>query len=101
MCENASSDSFFVYIVRGSDDSFCVGHTSNVKERVVDHNEGRGAVWTACRRPVILVYQQPRSSVEDAVARERQIKGWTHAKKLALVCGDIAKLKALARRQNR
>jgi predicted GIY-YIG superfamily endonuclease len=100
MSASASLDLFFVYIVRCSDDSFYVGHTSNVDERVIAHNEGRGAVWTACRRPVILVYQESMSSAEDAVAREWQIKRWTHAKKLALINGDQAKLKALSKRRS-
>ena len=101
MSASASADSFFVYVVRCSDDSLYVGHTSNVDERVIVHNEGRGARWTACRCPVILVYQESQSSAEDAIARERQIKRWTHAKKLALINGDKAKLKALAKRRSR
>jgi len=34
---------------------------------------------------------------EDAVLRERQLKGWTHAKKLALINGDKTKLRELSR----
>ncbi|MGN6504819.1 MAG: GIY-YIG nuclease family protein [Tepidisphaeraceae bacterium] len=99
MSASANADSFFVYIVRCADDSLYVGHTSDVNERVKVHNEGRGALWTACRRPVILVYHEPQASAENAVARERQLKRWTHAKKLALVNEDLAKLKALAKRR--
>jgi putative endonuclease len=59
----------------------------------------RGALWTACRRPVTLVYQEPHTSEENAIARERQIKHWTHDKKIALINGDIVKLKILAKRR--
>ncbi|HSV13736.1 MAG TPA: GIY-YIG nuclease family protein, partial [Tepidisphaeraceae bacterium] len=80
MSASAPADSFFVYIVRCVDDSFYVGHTSDLKERVNTHNEGRGASWIACRRPVQLVYHERHDSEEKAVARERQIKRWTHDK---------------------
>jgi len=63
------------------------------------HNDDRGALWTACRRPVRLVYQERQPSEAQAVARERQIKRWTHTKKLALINGDLGKLKSLARRR--
>jgi predicted GIY-YIG superfamily endonuclease len=101
MSASASADSFFVYILRCYDGSLYVGHTSNVLERVKIHNEGRGALWTACRCPVTLVYQAPHASEGNAIARERQIKHWTHDKKLALANGDRTKLKSLARRRIR
>jgi len=88
---------FFVYILRCSDGSFYVGHSENVEERVVAHNNGRGAVWTTCRRPVRLVYRETCATEAGAVKRERQIKRWTHAKKEALVKGDLARLKELSK----
>ena len=99
MSASASGDSSFVYIVRCSDRSLYVGHTANVQERVKIHDEGRGALWTACRRPVALVYQETHPSEDDAIARERQLKRWTHAKKIALINEDRAKLKVLAKRR--
>ncbi len=101
MSASAAADSFFVYIVRCCDDTLYIGHTFNVSDRVSAHNEGRGALWTACRRPVFLVYQEKHSSQGDAIARERQLKRWTHAKKMALINGDLAKLKSLAKRRTR
>jgi predicted GIY-YIG superfamily endonuclease len=96
---SAPADSFFVYIVRCADESLYVGHTSNLEERVKLHNKGRGALWTACRRPVHLVYQERHPTGEQAIARERQLKRWTHAKKFALTNGNLAKLKSLAKRR--
>ncbi len=90
---------FFVYILRCSDDTLYVGHTTNVPDRVKVHNEGRGALWTQCRRPVGLVYQEQHPTEANAIAREHQVKRWTHAKKLALMNGDRAKLKSLAKRR--
>jgi predicted GIY-YIG superfamily endonuclease len=99
MSASATADSFFVYILRCADDSFYIGHTSNLKQRVGRHNEGTAATWTASRRPVELVYQESCPSEEKAIRREIQLKHWTHAKKSALVHGDRAKLKQLAKRR--
>ena len=96
-----SAVSFFVYIVRCSDGSLYVGHTVDVQERVNAHNDGRGASWTACRRPVELLYQETHHSELEAVARERQLKRWTQSKKLALLNDDLLRLKALPKRQIR
>jgi predicted GIY-YIG superfamily endonuclease len=99
MSVSASADSSFVYILRCADDSLYVGHTSNIDERVKAHNDGCGAQWTACRRAVTLVYQETHPWEDDAITLERQLKRWTHAKKVALINGDRAKLKALAKRR--
>ena len=101
MSASASASSFFVYIVRCADDSLYVGHTLNVEDRLNVHNNGRGALWTACRRPVVLAYQEQLPSELKALARERQIKRWTHAKKLALINHDMERLKTLSKRRTR
>jgi predicted GIY-YIG superfamily endonuclease len=85
----------FVYILRCSDGSDYVGHTGDRTSRVACHNAGHGAAWTACRLPATRVLQETQATVEKAVRRERQIKGWTRAKKEALIGRDFARLKAL------
>lgn len=95
MCASAGADSpvpssskgFFVYILRCADDSLCVGHTTDIEDRVGAHSEGRGALWTACGRPIVLVYHESHPYSADAIDRERQLKRWTHADKLALIDG--------------
>jgi putative endonuclease len=99
MYASAPADSFFVYILLCADGSLYVGHTSNVEDRVKVHNDGRGALWTACRLPVALVHQEQIVSEAGAIARERQVKRWSHAKKLALIRGDRVALKSLANRR--
>ena len=91
---------FFVYILRCSDGSYYVGQTEDVQQRVHDHNEGRGATWTATRRPVELVYQESFDELDSVVRREAQLKRWSRAKKEALISGDRKQLKALSRRQS-
>jgi len=97
----ADSSSFYVYILRCADGSLYVGHTRDLEGRLNVHNDGRGALWTACRRPVELVYHEELPTEADAIARERQLKRWTHAKKLSLINGDLTKLKSIARRRIR
>jgi predicted GIY-YIG superfamily endonuclease len=101
MSASATADSFFVYILRCADGTLYIGHTSNVEDRVATHYDGRGALWTARRRPVNLVYQEQHPSEAKAITRERQLKRWTHAKKIALINGDRAHLKSLAKRRIR
>jgi putative endonuclease len=59
------------------------------------HNDGRGSSFTARRRPVQLVFTEEHDCREAALARERQLKRWTRAKKEALIAGDLALLKQL------
>ena len=67
---------FYVYILRCSDDSYYTGHTENVESRVHKHDAGEMDDYTRRRRPVRLVFSQEFPTREEALAAERQIKGW-------------------------
>jgi predicted GIY-YIG superfamily endonuclease len=86
---------WFVYILRCSDGSYYVGHTEDVPARMQRHQDATGAAWTAARRPVSLVFEEEHPSEAAAVARERQIKGWSRQKKEALIAGKLTILKTL------
>jgi len=88
----------FVYMIRCADGALYVGHAKNPQTREKDHNAGRGARYTAMRRPVRLVYTEVLQSVETAVRREHQLKRWSSEKKEALIAGDLDHLKQLSRR---
>ena len=88
---------YFVDILRCSDGSYYVGHAQDVEERLGLHNDGRAAAWTAARRPVQLLYVEPTRDRQDAIRRERELKGWSRAKKDALIAGDRFRLKTLSR----
>ena len=90
----------WVYIVRCSDGSLYVGHTMNLEAREATHNEGRGGKYTARRRPVTIVYSERYDSLEQALAREQQLKRWTRAKKEALISGALCALKTLSKRRS-
>jgi putative endonuclease len=75
----------FVYIVRCADGTLYTGYTRDPRARERAHNSGRGAKYTAGRRPVRLVYQEAFRSVGKALAREYVVKQLTRAQKDALV----------------
>jgi putative endonuclease len=58
-----------------------------VEVRIAKHNSGEYGGFTGSRRPVTLVYSQEFKSATDAIAAERQLKGWSRAKKRALIEG--------------
>jgi len=91
---------FFVYILECADGSFYVGHTNNLSHRMKAHNDGTAASFTHQRRPVNLRYSEHLPTRQLAVRRERQIKGWTHAKKIALIRGDLQALRQLSRNRS-
>jgi predicted GIY-YIG superfamily endonuclease len=91
------SKQFHVYMLQCADASYYVGLTEDLPTRVDRHNAGTAAKWTACRLPVTLVYSEQFDDLRDAAAREEQIKGWSRAKKAALVASVNGALKALSR----
>ena len=91
--------SAFLYILRCADGSYYVGTTrGSLEQRIAEHQAGNFDGYTARRRPVVLAFQQEFARIEDAIAAERQVKGWRRAKKEALIRGDFAALPSLSRR---
>ena len=75
----------FVYIVRCADGTLYTGYARDPRRRVEAHNSGRGAKYTAGRRPVRLVYTESCASVGDALRREIALKRWRRAEKELLI----------------
>ena len=88
----------FVYILRCSDDSFYVGSTWDLERRVGEHSLGLGAAYTRRRRPVELVWSAWYDRVDEAYAAEKQIQGWSRAKRQALIDGRTELLSVLSSR---
>jgi putative endonuclease len=89
----------WLYILLCSDGSSYVGTTrSSLERRFAEHQSGAFSGYTARRRPVTLVYSQHFQRITDAIAAERQVKGWRREKKEALIRGDFDLLPALSRR---
>ena len=91
----------WVYILRCVDGSYYVGshRGDDLGARIRQHEAGHGGAYTARRLPVQLVYSEWFGLIVDAIAAKRQIKGWSRAKKEALISGDFMALPALARRR--
>lgn len=90
--------SFWVYVLRCADGSYYVGHTDELEVRVGAHQSGLIKGYTSKRLPVILAWSQDFGSRDEAFAAERQIKGWSRAKKEALIRGDWDAIHLLAMR---
>ena len=75
----------FVYLVRCADGTLYTGYARDPHAREQAHNSGRGARYTAGRRPVTLVYVEPCASRSAALKREHELKTWTRAQKTALI----------------
>jgi putative endonuclease len=89
----------WIYIVQCSDGLYYTGthRGENVDFRVSQHNAGHDKkAFTYKRWPVTLVWAFAFPEAMPAIAAERQLKGWSRAKKEALIRGDIAALKALS-----
>ena len=71
----------FVYMVRCADGTLYTGYARNPEARTKVHNTGRGAKYTARRRPVSLVYCEACESRSEALKREYQVKQLTHRDK--------------------
>ena len=91
---------FYVYILKCADGSYYTGHSDNLERRLARHQQGTISGYTQQRRPVELVFAEEMPSREDAIARERQIKGWSRAKKEALSRGDWEGLVNLSKARN-
>ena len=88
---------FWMYILACRDGSYYVGHTDKFEVRLAAHHDGTLGGYTAKRRPVTLTYAEVFDSRDDAFRRERQVKGWSRAKKEALAREDWPALQRLAR----
>jgi predicted GIY-YIG superfamily endonuclease len=89
--------SFWTYMLHCADRSFYVGHTDDLEHRMAQHHGGEAGGYTSTRLPVRLVWCDEFPSRYEALQAERQLKGWTRAKKLALIRGDWDLISYLAR----
>ena len=91
----------WTYMLRCRDGSYYVGCTTNLEQRMGEHLAGVHEGYTSARLPVELVWSENFQHINDAIAAERQIKGWSRAKKSALIAGDWQRVQALSVRASR
>jgi putative endonuclease len=92
---------YYVYVLQCSDGFYYTGVTNNVDKRVEQHNEGLDPnCFTFKRRPVILKYYEHFVNIKNAIAYEKQLKGWSRKKKEALINKDYNLISQLAKSKN-
>ncbi|MGB8964254.1 MAG: GIY-YIG nuclease family protein [Candidatus Cybelea sp.] len=90
---------YYVYMLLCADRSFYIDITNDPEMRVAQHQLGQDRTcYTFTRRPVTLVHCSDFSNVEDAIAWEKQLKGWSRAKKVAFISNNWCLVHELAKR---
>lgn len=78
--------SYYVYILTNKFDTLLyVGVTSDLCRRLAEHANGQYQGFTKQYRVHKLIYYEQYSDINDAISREKQLKGWTHEKKRRLI----------------
>jgi predicted GIY-YIG superfamily endonuclease/proteasome lid subunit RPN8/RPN11 len=88
---------FWAYMLHCRGGKFYTGHTDDLERRVAQHRSGKVKGFTSDKLPVELVWSQDFPTRYEAIAAERQIKGWSRAKKMALIRGDWDAVSRLAK----
>ncbi|GAB1404957.1 MAG: GIY-YIG nuclease family protein [Lentimicrobiaceae bacterium] len=91
----------YMYILRCADGTYYTGSTKNLTLRLEQHACGEGSNFTKKRLPFELVYVEVFDRIDTAFYREKQIQGWSRAKKEALIAGDKNALHKLAECKNK
>ena len=77
--------SYYVYILTNRSGTLYVGVTNNLIRRVFEHRKAGPSTFTGKYEINRLVYMEEGPSINAAIEREKQMKGWTRAKKIALI----------------
>jgi putative endonuclease len=86
-----------MYILECADGSYYTGSTKDLERRLCEHQNALGANYTKRRLPVKLVYYEEYLRIDEAFYREKQVQGWSHNKKKALIEGCSKDLPLLSR----
>jgi putative endonuclease len=91
---------YFVYILLCNDGSYYTGVTNDLERRLYEHENGIDVKsYTFKRKPLKLVFHEMFVDVNQAIAFEKQVKGWNRAKKEAIINGNWEKLPELSIRK--
>lgn len=90
----------YMYILECGDGTYYTGSTIDLEKRLWEHQNMLGANYTKKKQPVKLVYFEEYRRVDEAFYREKQVQGWNHSKKKALIEKDCKKLPPLSECRN-
>ena len=77
---------FYVYILASDSRELFVGITNNLIRRIAEHRQGADPYRYVFRHDTTrLVHVEAAGEAQDAIRREKQLKGWTRRRKLALI----------------
>ncbi|HEX8553999.1 MAG TPA: GIY-YIG nuclease family protein [Sphingomonas sp.] len=91
---------FWAYLLHCRGGVFYAGHTDNLEGRIAQHMSGAIPGFTRKYAPATLVWSAEFPTRLEALEAEHRIKGWSRAKKLALIRGDWAMISTLAKGKN-
>lgn len=88
---------YWVYVLRFTNNSLYIGQTNNLEQRIADHTDkaSRSSKFSKENGTFQLVFQEEHLTRIEAMRREKQLKGWTRAKKEALITQNLELLKRL------
>ena len=81
----ATMREYFVYILANASRRLYTGVTNNLERRVAEHKQKTHDSFTPRYNITMLVHVEAFGHIDDAIAREKEIKGWLRAKKVALI----------------
>jgi putative endonuclease len=87
---------FYVYIMASRSGTLYIGVTNNIPRRMYEHKHGLLPGFTGKYRIHRLVYVEEFECADQAIAREKQLKGWTRKRKIALIESVNPSLKDLS-----
>ena len=76
---------YFVYILASRSRTLYIGVTNNLRKRVLEHREQTPGTFTARYKIIRLVYCEQFQYINNAIGREKELKHWTRAQKIALI----------------
>ncbi len=76
---------YHAYIMASASGVLYIGVTNHLERRVAQHKAGTIQGFTSKYKTTKLVYSEPYGDIREAIAREKQWKGWRRAKKIALI----------------
>jgi putative endonuclease len=82
---NVSGRTYYVYIMTNNYGTLYTGVTNDLERRILDHKQKLVPGFTKRYNITRLVYYEETGDVHAAIAREKQIKGWTRGKKVELI----------------
>jgi putative endonuclease len=93
---------YAIYILRCSDGTYYTGLTKDLDGRIYEHQSGANQeAYTFRRRPVKLVWHVVTESYQEAFQWEHRIKGWSRAKKEALIRGDVDGIREIVKSERK